>query len=412
MPRDRPSRRSAAMGLRCVDCGRGFALDYLRGCPDCRGLLVVEYDLDMAAKWGIGNGAGGGIWRWDRLLPPTGHDHRVTLGEGMSPLVPARRLADRLGLRDVRLKLEGVNPTGSMKDRSSATAIAAARGFGFRRVGCVSSGNMGSSIANYAARAGLQAFVFSAAYASEGQIDHMAAGTADMYVYDGPYDAMAAAIQPVFDEGLAFDAGSSPNPYNSEGQKTLAFEIVEQLGERSPDVVVYPLGAGDLFLAATRGFEQYAYAGFTDVAPLPVVAQSRASASVVGALEGGYAYQPVEAQASIAGGVLVGNMGAKGHLALRKLREVGGFGVAVEDIEIAAWQTWLARNEGVWAGPTASVVLPALARLAESGAIGRDASVVAVLSETGLKGGQPPHRPPTVEASEDALRALFGGASS
>ena len=334
----------------------------------------------------------------------------MTLGEGMSPLVRARRLAERLGVREVHLKVEGVNPTGSMKDRSSATAIAAARGFGFRRVGCVSSGNMGSSIANYAARAGLQAFVFTAAYASEGQIDHMAAGTADMYVYDGPYDAMAAAIQPVFDEGLAFDAGSSPNPYNSEGQKTLAFEIVEQLGERSPDVVVYPLGAGDLFLAATRGFEQYAYAGFTDAAPLPVVAQSRASASVIDALEGSYAYQPVEARASIAGGVLVGDMGAKGHLALRTLREAGGFGAAVEDDDIAEWQTWLARNEGVWAGPTASVVLPALEQLAASGVIGRDASVVAVLSETGLKGGQPPHRPPTVEPSEGALRALFGAA--
>ena len=404
------AERSAAVGLRCIDCGLGFALDYVRRCPRCPGLLVVEYDLDMAAKLGIGNGPGGGIWRWDRLLPPTAHDHRVTLGEGMSPLLPARRLADRLGLRDVRLKLEGVNPTGSMKDRSSATAIAAALGFGFRRVGCVSSGNMGSSIANYAARAGLQAFVFSAAYASENQLDHMAAGTSDMHVYDEPYDAMAAAIQPVFDEGLAFDAGSSFNPYNSEGQKTLAFEIVEQLGERSPDVVVYPLGAADLFLAATRGFEQYAYAGFTDSAPLPVVAQSRASASVVRALDGGGDYEAVEAGDSIAGGVLVGDMGAKGHLALRKLREVRGLGAAVEDDEVAEWQTWLARNEGVWAGPTASVVLPALEKLTASGAIGRDASVVVVLSETGLKGGQPPHRPPTVEASEAVLRELFGAA--
>ena len=399
--------RTAAVGLRCVDCGRGFPLDYLRRCPECGGLVFVEYDLDLAAKSGIGNGPGGGIWRWDRLLPPTARDDRVTLGEGMSPLVPARRLADRLGLRDVRLKLEGVNPTGSMKDRSSVTAIAAAQSFGFERVVCVSSGNMGSSIANYAARAGLKAFVFSAAYASESQIDHMAAGTANMYVYGGAYDAMAAAIQPVFEEDLAFDAGSSLNPYNSEGQKTLAFEIVEQLGERSPDVVVYPLGAGDLFLAATRGFEQYAYAGFTDLAPLPVVAQSRASASVVRALEGGGDYEAVQAGDSIAGGVLVGDMGAKGHLALRKLQEAGGLGAAVEDDEIAEWQTWLARNEGVWAGPTASVVLPALEQLAASGAIGRDASVVAVLSETGLKGGQPPHRPAAVEASVDALRALF-----
>ena len=402
--------RSAAVGLRCVDCARSYSLDYLRGCPVCGGLVFVEYDLGQVAELGLGDGGGGGIWRWDALLPPTEVEHRVTLGEGMSPLVRARRLAERLGVREVHLKVEGVNPTGSMKDRSSVTAIAAAQSFGFGRVGCVSSGNMGSSIANYAARAGLRAFVFSAAYASEAQIDHMAAGTGDMYVYDGPYDAMAAAIQPVFDEGLVFDAGSSANPYNSEGQKTLAFEIVEQLGGRAPDVVLYPLGAGDLFLAATRGFEQLIGADLIEAAPIPAVAQSRASAGVVRAMEAGGAYEAVEAGDSIAGGVLVGDMGAKGHLALRKLREAGGLGAAVDDADIAAWQTWLARNEGVWAGPTASVVLPALEQLVASGAIGRDASVVAVLSETGLKGGQPPHRPPTVEPSEGALRALFSAA--
>ncbi len=371
--------------------------------------MFVAYDLGRVAELGLGDGRGGGIWRWDALLPPTAVEHRVTLGEGMSPLVRARRLADRLGVGEAHLKVEGVNPTGSMKDRSSVTAIAAAQSFGNGRVGCVSSGNMGSSIANYAARAGLEAFVFSAAYASESQIDHMAAGTADMYLYEGPYDAMAAAIQPIFDEGLAFDAGSSANPYNSEGQKTLAFEIVEQLGGRAPDVVMYPLGAGDLFLAATRGFEQLAGAGLIDAAPIPAVAQSSASAGVVRALEVGSAYEAVQAGDSMAGGVLVGDMGAKGHLALRKLRESDGLGAAVDDPDIVAWQTWLARSEGVWAGPTASVVLPALERLAASGAIGRDTSVVAVLSETGLKGGQPPRRPPTVEPSDGALRALFGG---
>ncbi len=374
--------------------------------------MFVEYDLDLAAQRGIGDGSGGGIWRWDALLPPTAVEHRVTLGEGMSPLVRAPRLAERLGVGEVHLKVEGVNPTGSMKDRSSVTAIAAAQSFGFERVGCVSSGNMGSSIANYAARAGLRAFVFSAAYASESQVDHMAAGTGDMYMYmyNGPYDAMAAAIQPIFDEGLVFDAGSSANPYNSEGQKTLAFEIVEQLGGRAPDVVMYPLGAGDLFLAATRGFEQLTGAGVIDSAPMPAVAQSSVSAGVVRALEAGGAYEAVQAGDSIAGGVLVGDMGAKGHLALRKLREADGLGAAVDDADIAAWQTWLARNEGVWAGPTASVVLPALEQLVASGAIGRDASVVAMLSETGLKGGQPPHRPPTVDPSEGALRVLLGAA--
>ena len=163
----------------------------------------------------------------------------------MSPLVRARRLAERLGVREVHLKVEGVNPTGSMKDRSSVTAIAAAQSFGFGRAACVSSGNMGSSIANYAARAGLRSFVFSAAYASESQSrPHGGRERCEMYVYDGPYDAMATAIQPIFDEGLVFDAGSSANPYNSEGQKTLAFEIVEQLGGQSAGRGVVSAGGG------------------------------------------------------------------------------------------------------------------------------------------------------------------------
>ena len=342
--------RSALRGLRAqLFAGLSTRLSGLRG------LVFVEYDLGQVAELGLGDGGGGGIWRWDALLPPTEAEHRVTLGEGMSPLVRARRLAERLGVREVHLKVEGVNPTGSMKDRSSVTAIAAAQSFGFGRVGCVSSGNMGSSIANYAARAGLQSFVFRRGVRQRGTRSiTWRAGTADMYVYDGPYDEMAAAIQPIFDEGLVFDAGSSANPYNSEGQKTLAFEIVEQLGGRAPDVVLYPLGAGDLFLAATRGFEQLIGADLIEAAPTPAVAQSRASAGMVQAMEAGGAYEAVEAGDSIAGGVLVGDMGAKGHLALRKLREAGGLGAAVADADIAAWQTWLARNEGVWAGPTAS----------------------------------------------------------
>ena len=234
-------------------------------------------------------------------------------------------------MREAYLKVEGVNPTGSMKDRSSVTAIAAAQSFGFERVGCVSSGNMGSSIANYAARAGVQAFVVQRGVCERGtDRSHGGRGLRTCTSTRGPYDAMATAIQPVFEEGLAFDAGSSANPYNSEGQKTLAFEIVEQLDGRVPDVVMYPLGAGDLFLAAIRGFEQLKGAGLIEAAPVPAVAQSSVSAGIVRALEGGGGYEAVRAGDSIAGGVLVGDMGAKGHLALGKLREGGGFGAAVE----------------------------------------------------------------------------------
>ena len=201
----------------------------------------------MAAKLGIGNGPGGGIWRWDAAAHVARQPRDAWRD---SPLLPARRLADRLGLRDVRLKLEGVNPTGSMKDRSSVTAMAAARTFRFRRVGCVSSGNMGSSIANYAARAGLPAHVFSAAYASANQVDRrpglpICTSTTDR----------TTRWRPLFRSLRIPGVRRGIEPQPATGRPEDPGLRVEQLGERSPDVAVGrrgPVPGGDPRVRAIR----------------------------------------------------------------------------------------------------------------------------------------------------------------
>ncbi|MBM4436786.1 MAG: pyridoxal-phosphate dependent enzyme [Actinobacteria bacterium] len=399
---------SLVTGLRCADCGATFAPAYLLGCPACGGVPVVEYDAAGVAALDLAELAGPGIWRYAPLLPIVDPADRVTLGEGATPLLAAPRLGARLGLRDVWLKFEGANPTGSMKDRSSATAVAAARHFGFNQIGTVSSGNMGASIASYAARAGLRAFVFAAEYASASQRAHMDAATADFFVYPGEFDVMARAFRRLVDERTLFDGGTSLNPFNGEGLKTLAFEVVGQFGGHSPDVMVYPVGAGDLLLNVQRGFDLLARTGHTEGVPVPIVAQSEAAAPLVDALRTGGPVTKRRAWRSIAGGVVVGDLGRKGELALREVTGRGGAGGTATDAEILAWQATLARLEGVWAGPTACVVLPVLAKLAAGGAIHPDARVVVVLSETGLKSDAAVVPPRTIEPTERALRAVIG----
>ena len=132
---------SAATGLRCSDCANTHPLDYLLACPDCGGLLFVEYDLDRVARMPFGNLSGPGIWPYAELLPIPDPAHQVTLGEGSTPLIAVPRLAAAMGLDNLWLKFDGLNPTGTVKDRSAVTAVAAARQFGFDRIGVVSTGN-------------------------------------------------------------------------------------------------------------------------------------------------------------------------------------------------------------------------------------------------------------------------------
>ena len=146
--------QSLARNLTCIDCRQTYPLEYRLECAQCHGLLEITYDLDRLAGRGRDVLAGRGVWRYAAVLPPARDEHRVSLGEGETPLLDCPRLARDLGVRRLLLKFEGANPTGTVKDRSSVTAVTAARTFGYRATSVVSSGNAGSSIAAYSARAG------------------------------------------------------------------------------------------------------------------------------------------------------------------------------------------------------------------------------------------------------------------
>jgi threonine synthase len=398
--------RSCATGLSCIDCGAACPLGYRLQCPACAGLLALQYDLGVLERAGPAIFTGGGLWRYAPVLPIEDPAHRVTLGEGQSPLLECPALAKRLGVRRLLAKFEGSHPTGTVKDRSSATAVGAALQFGFRATSVVSSGNAGSSIAAYSARAGLRSLVFAYEKASAPKLLHMAATATDLVIYRGVYDDLITIWDRLAEDGLFFDCGASRNAYKHEGKKTIAYEIAEQLGWRAPDVVVAPLAVGETFIAAHRGFTEMERLGWIPRRPLMVAAQAARANALVRAWRERRAIEPVKIGYTVAEGLAAGDPGKKGAWALSILNETGGVAGEAEDEEILDAQKLLAQTEGIWAGPTGVATLAVLRRLLAQKAVDAEAAICIVLSETGLKTEA---RPPSREAmafDEASLRRL------
>jgi threonine synthase len=397
---------SRATGLRCIGCGAGFTLDYRLECDRCAGLLELQYDWDALAKAGRGAFTGGGLWRYAPVLPIADPAHRVTLGEGQSPLLECPALARRLGVRRLLAKFEGSHPTGTVKDRSSATGVAAALQFGFTATSVVSSGNAGSSIAAYSARAGLRSLVFAYEKTSAPKLLHMAATATDLVIYKGVYDDLIGIWDRLVEDRLFFDCGASRNAFKHEGKKTIAYEIAEQLGWRAPDVVVAPVAVGETFIAAHRGFAEMERVGWIPRRPRMVAAQAARANAVTRAWREGRAIEPIRIGYTVAEGLAAGNPGKKGAWTLAILREHGGLAGEAEDEEILEAQKLLARTEGIWAGPTGVATLAVLGRLLADKALDPDATICIILSETGLKTEAPPPARQGVAFDEASLRRL------
>ena len=397
---------SLARHLACIDCGAVHALGYRLQCDKCRGLLELVYDLDRLRRDGPGGLRGAGLWRYAAVLPIADPAHRVTLGEGATPLLDCPRLARQLGVRRLTLKYEGPNPTGTVKDRSSATAVSAALQFGFAATSVVSSGNAGSSIAAYSARAGLRSLIFAYERTSAPKLLHMAATTPDLVIYRGVYDDLITLWDRLVEDRLFFDCGASRNAYKHEGKKTLAYEIAEQTGWAPPDVVVAPLAVGETFVAAARGFKEMHAAGWIPRVPRMVAAQAARANAVVRAFRAGGDITPLKIGYTVAEGLAAGDPGRKGAWALRLLRETGGVAGEAEDEEILAAQRTLARTEGIWAGPTGVAALAVLMRLLAERALDPAQDICVVVTETGLKTEAPPPERAGVAFDEASLRRL------
>src|SRR5262245_57293517 len=387
--------------LACARCHARFPVGPRFGCPTCRERgrdepLELSFEPDRpggalatalaspAARRGPDDP---GIWRWRARLPRPGAE--LTLGEGATPLLASRRAGPSLGLEALLLKYEGANPTGSFKDRFQAVSMSVAAGLGFERAFCASTGNHGLAAAAYANLAGLACLV----------LLHEESPAAFEEAISG-CGATVARVPPAERDGLMRELVAAgwfpatclpplpvPNPFGAEGYKTIAFELLEQLGGR-PDALVVPVGAGDGLYGVAKGFVELAEAGLIDD-PTPVfAAQPRGADALVLAAEAD-ADEVAPLPATAPSPALSIREAATGAHALRLLRQTGGGAVAVSDDEILRAAALLA-DESLIVDVASAAAVAGAGELVRRGLVPARARVVALLTASGARWPRPP----------------------
>jgi threonine synthase len=376
-------------GLRCRECGRAYPAEALHVCEYCFGPLEVTYDYDAIAAATSRQSIAAGptsIWRYASLLPAH-NDGSVDLGAGFTPLIRADRLAAELGLGEVWLKNDTVNPTGSFKDRVVAVALARARELGFKVAACASTGNLANSVAAHAARAGMRHVVFIPADLEAGKVVTTAVYGPSLVAVEGSYDDVNRLCTEVASENPTWAfVNVNLRTYYAEGSKTLAFETAEQLGWQAPDHVVVPVASGSQLTKIAKGFQELWRVGLLDEEPHVRVsgAQAVGCSPVATAFVERHDYiRPVK-PSTIAKSLAIGNP-ADGWYALDVVRSSGGALAAVTDEELVDAILLLARTEGIFAETAGGVTIATLAKLAAAGVVRSDERVVAYITGHGLK---------------------------
>ncbi len=377
--------------LECSECRERLPVDVPQSnrCKD-GGLLYARYDLDRArAEFSRDDVARGpaSLWRYGPLLPLADADRAVTLGEGWTPLHRADRLARAVGCGELRVKNEGVSPTGSFKDRGAAVALSRYRELGVSAVVLNSSGNAGAAFSLYAARAGMRCVSILPADAQPGSVRQCGLAGAGVYALaaDRWHEAGGMVAELARRHGW-FDVGTMKEPFRTEGKKTMGYEIAEQLGWEMPDVIVYPAGGGTGAVAIWKGLEELAALGWVEGAPpRMVVTQYEGCAPIVRAFEDGREECEPWGEIDIPPGGLKSPAPPAGRQVLRLMRETGGGGVAVSVDETLEAVAELSALEGIFACPEAATTLAGLKKALRSGLVRRDERVVLVDTGSGLK---------------------------
>jgi threonine synthase len=375
-------------GLSCRECGRSYPVEALHACEHCFGPLEVQYDYEalraVVSREQIAAGPRT-IWRYADLLPTT-PEAPVDLGAGLTPLVRADRLAAELGLRELWVKDDTRNPTGSFKDRVVSVALSKARELGFNVIACASTGNLANSVAAHAARAGMESCVVIPSNLEPAKVLNTAVFGGRLVAVDGTYDDVNRLCAELAGEhpDWAF-VNVNLRAYYSEGSKTLAFEVAEQLGWSLPDHVVVPVASGSQLTKIKKGFGELAKVGLVGEHPVRISgAQAAGCSPVATAFEAGADdIRPVRPD-TIAKSLAIGNP-ADGWYALEAARSSGGVISSVTDDEIVAGIALLARTEGIFAETAGGVTIATLAKLAASGVVRPDERVVVYVTGNGLK---------------------------
>lgn len=390
MPSGTTAMRSHMTHLECASCGATYEAGALMNlCPACRMPLLARYDL-AGARAAVSReaiaGRVGSLWRYAELLPVVDPAWRLTLGEGWTPLLATPRLGRSIGLPNLLVKDEGVNPTGSFKARGLVMAVSRAGELGAKAVALPSAGNAGAALAAYAARAGLPAHV----YVPRDVPPLIAIETrmlgAEVTLVDGLITDCARFVKAGVAEGRWFDCSTLAEPYRVEGKKTMGYELAEQLGWELPDVVIYPTGGGTGLVGMWKAFDEMEALGWIGPKrPRMVSVQSAGCAPIVRAWQAGAERAaPWEGAETVAPGLRV-PAAIGDFLILRAVRESNGCAIAVDDEAILDALPRIGGLEGIFTAPESAATVVAAATLAEQGWIAPDESVLLFFTGNGLK---------------------------
>lgn len=373
--------------LECSACGTTYAPTALMNLCSCGAPLLARYRLEAAAAALHREGLEGHtLWRYHAMLPVQSPEGIVSLGEGMTPLLHAPRLGKRLGLNHLYIKDESLNPTGSFKARGLALAIARAAELGVTRVAIPSAGNAGGATAAYAARAGLEAYVFMPRDVPRAFIVECQVNGAHVELVDGLITDAGRRVAAGRDEYGWFDLSTLKEPYRIEGKKTMGYELAEQCDWELPNVIIYPTGGGTGLIGMWKSFDEMEALGWIDShRPRMVSIQAAGCAPIVRAFESGATHaEPWQNAATMAAGIRVPS--AVGDaLMLRALRDSEGTAVAVSEAEIVWGIKAIGQSEGLFVCPEGGAALAGVRRLVEQGWIDREERVVLFNTGSGLK---------------------------
>jgi threonine synthase len=402
--------------LTCVACGKHHGTDVLYTCPSCgiEGILDVEYDYDRAARTLTRQALASRPpteWRYQELLPIDASRPLPHLQVGMTPIYDAPRLAAALGVKALKLKDDGRNPTGSFKDRASAVGVVKARELGKEVIACASTGNAASSLAGFSAAMALKSFIFVPERAPEPKIAQLLIFGATVLRVQGTYDQAYYFCQDACARYGWYNRNCAVNPYLIEGKKTVGLELGEQLGDELPDWVVFSVGDGCTIGGAWKGLKEMQRLGFLRRLPRMLGVQAAGSAPITEAFRRrADAVRAVEAQ-TLADSIAVGQP-RNWRKALRAIRESEGAMVNVEDGEILEAMRRTARLAAVFAEPAGATAVAGLAAAVQAGIVGRNESALCVITGNGLKDVKsaiqattpPIDLPPQMEALDAQLK--------
>jgi threonine synthase len=375
--------------LECSREGTRLDADVVQNLSPAGAPLLARYDLERVAatvKPADIASRPPDLWRYHEVLPVRDPARVVTMGEGMTPLLDLPRHGARLGVPRLRMKDEGLVPTGAFKARGAAVGVSRAAELGVTGIAMPTNGNAGAAWASYAARAGMQALIAMPVDAPEITRKECVVSGAELYLVGGLIgDAGKLVAAAIRERGGYQDASTLKEPYRLEGKKTMGYEIVEQLGWKAPDVILYPTGGGVGIIAIHKALQEMQELGWLQ-GPLPklVAVQATGCAPIVDAYEAGLDESTAPADAhTIAFGITVPKA-IGDFLVLRAVRETDGTAIAVSDDELLAAQGALARDEGTFVCPEGAACFAAVGQLRESGWLHGDEDVVVLNTGTGI----------------------------